>query len=219
MKLNLFARLRQMPIETRINLFLVVFFGVGALGLGWELTRDFFISLMPFSLLLGMGLMFWVHRTWHQRHIYFFLVVALLGFSVEIAGVITGEVFGSYSYGRALGFKLWGTPPMIGLNWLMLVYSVYVMFRKTPLHPLLQILAGASLMLIYDWVMEPVAMQLDMWDWAGGQIPIQNYIAWFAISVVLLSILHLAKLRFRNGVAVALFFIQLIFFVVLRWVI
>jgi bisanhydrobacterioruberin hydratase len=219
MKAKLITWLQQMRLENRIILFLIVFFSVGALGLGWELTRNIFISLMPFSLLLGLGLMLWVHRTWHQRHVYFFLVIALLGFSVEIAGVITGEVFGSYSYGRALGIKLWGTPPMIGLNWLMLVYSVYVIFRKTPLHPALQVVAGASLMLLYDWVMEPVAMQLDMWDWAGGEIPIQNYIAWFAISVVLLSILHLAKLRFRNGVAIALFFIQLGFFVVLRLII
>ncbi len=212
-------KIKNMKREKKINLFLVIFFGVGIFGLGLEATRDIFIGLMPFSLLLGMGLMFWVHKSWKPRHIGLFVLIAVLGFGVELAGVLTGEVFGTYSYGRALGFTLWGTPPMIGLNWLMLIYAVYALLRKMPVHPVFQILMGAGLMVAYDVVMEPVAMQLDMWDWAGGIIPLQNYIAWFVISLVLLSIFHIAKLRYRNGVAPALFFIQMGFFLVLHlWI-
>ncbi|MFW6224300.1 MAG: carotenoid biosynthesis protein [Bacteroidota bacterium] len=208
-----------MKREKKINLFLVIFFGIGILGLGWEASRSFFIRLMPFSLLLGMGLMFWVHKHWKPLHVGLFLLIVVLGFGVEVAGVLTGEVFGSYSYGRALGFKLWGTPPMIGLNWLMLVYAVYVLLRKMPLHPFLQIPVGAGLMVVYDVIMEPVAMQLDMWDWGGGVIPLQNYIAWFVISLVMLSIFHIARLRIRNGVAPVLFFIQIGLFLVLNiWI-
>ena len=210
-------KLKGMKREKKINLFLVIFFGVGIFGLGLEVTREFFMELMPFSLLLGMGLMFWVHKSWKPRHFWIFLLIALLGFGVEIVGVLTGEVFGTYNYGRGLGFQLWGTPPMIGLNWLMLIYAVYVLLRKMPLHPVLQILMGSGLMVAYDVVMEPVAMKLGMWNWAGGIIPLQNYIAWFVISLVMLSILHIAKLRFRNGVAPALFFIQMGFFLALNF--
>lgn len=210
-------KFNAMPGEKKIILFLVIFYSVGVVGLYLGATRDYFIRLMPFSLLLGMGLMFWVHRSWKAKHILIFAIIALLGFFVEIAGVLTGEVFGSYAYGHALGFKVWGTPPMIGLNWLMLVYCVYVILRKLNINPLLQILSGAALMVAYDVVMEPVAIRLDMWTWGGGIIPLQNYIAWFVISVVLLSIMHLAKLRFRNGVAPALFFIQLGFFLILNF--
>ncbi len=212
-------KIKGMKREKKINLFLVIFFGVGIFGLGLESTRELFMKLMPFSLLLGMGLMFWVHRSWKPRHLWFFLLIALLGFGVEIAGVLTGEIFGSYSYGRGLGFQLWGTPPMIGLNWLMLIYAVYVLLRKMPMHPVFQVFMGAGLMVAYDVVMEPVAMKLDMWNWAGGIIPLQNYIAWFVISLVMLSVFHLARLRFRNGVAPVLFFIQMGFFLVLHlWI-
>lgn len=209
-------KLKKLKLEQQFILVLVIFFSVGVVGITLESTRELFISLTPFSLLLGMGLMFWVHRSWKKRHIIIFAVIAVLGYLVEVAGVLTGEVFGQYAYGSTLGFKILGTPPMIGLNWLMLVYAVYVMLRKMSIHPLLQILMGAGLMVAYDVIMEPVAIQMDMWSWGGGVIPLQNYIAWFVISIIFLSILHVFRLRFRNGVAPALFFIQMVFFLLLN---
>lgn len=209
-------KLNKIRRSSLINMFLLIFYSVGVAGLAWSETRDIFITLMPYTLLLAMGLMFWVHKSWKPRHLFYFLLIVLLGFFVEVAGVLTGVVFGEYQYGKALGFKLWGTPPMIGLNWLMLIYAVYTMLRKMQMHRLLQILLGASLMVAYDVVMEPVAISLDMWSWAGGGIPLQNYVAWFVISLVMLSVLHLAKLRYRNRVAPWLFFIQMGFFLILN---
>lgn len=215
--MNLFSeKMHLMSRESKINIFLVIFFGVGIAGLANSRTQDFFIGLMPVSLLLGMGLMFWVQDRWKTKHILVFLLVTLIGYFVEVAGVLTGEVFGEYSYGRALGTKVWDTPPMIGLNWLMLIYGVFVIMRKTRLHALLQIFMGASLMVVYDLIMEPVAIRLDMWSWGGSDIPLQNYIAWFVISFLLLAIFHLARFRFRNGVAPVLFFVQLGFFIALN---
>ncbi len=206
----------QAKTETKINIFLVIFFAVGALGLGLGATRDFFIGLMPFSILLGIVLMFWMHNSWQIKQVLVFLLIALLGFFFELAGVLTGEIFGNYSYGRALGFKLWGTPPMIGLNWLMLVYAIFAIVSRYRIHRVIQVFVGALLMVGYDVVMEPVAMQLDMWDWRGGIIPMQNYIAWFLISLLMFSILHLAKLKYTNKVASTLFFVQLGFFLILN---
>lgn len=194
----------------------VIFFGVGAAGLSFSNTRELFIWLMPFSLLLSMGLMFWMHDNWKTKHIITFLVIALIGFFVEVAGVLTGVVFGEYSYGSALGFKIMGTPPLIGLNWLMLIYAVYLIMNKLRIPVLLKILLGSALMVFYDIIMEPVAINLDMWSWGGEKIPIQNYIAWFAISVVMLSIFFSAKLKYRNKVAPTLFFVQMAFFLILN---
>lgn len=202
--------------ETLINIFLVIFFSVGVAGLSMEFSREYFIGLMPFSLILGMGLMFWVQHSWSRKHVLVFAVIALLGFGVEVAGVLTGEVFGSYSYGRALGFKIWGTPPMIGLNWLMLVYGVFVIMNHFRLAVILKILLGATLMVVYDLIMEPVAIRLDMWSWGGGDIPLQNYIAWFIISAVMLGIFYLAQLNIKNRVAPVLFFVQMGFFLALN---
>jgi putative membrane protein len=214
----MWQKLKKLKTENKINIFLIIFYSVGVVGISVETTRELFIGLTPFSLLLGIALMFWVHRSWKIKHVLIFAIIALLGFVVELAGVLTGEVFGTYSYGSTLGFKLWGTPPMIGINWLMLIYCTYVLLQKMPVHPILQIFFGAGLMVAYDVVMEPVAIRMDMWDWAGGIIPLQNYIAWFVISIVMLSILHATRLRFRNGVAPFMFFIQMGFFLALNLV-
>jgi bisanhydrobacterioruberin hydratase len=203
--------------ETLINWFLVIFFSVGVAGLAYKGTQDLFIRLMPFSLLLGVGLMFWVHKSWGVKQVLIFAIVGLLGFIVEIAGVLTGEVFGEYTYGRALGFKIYGTPPMIGINWLMLIYCVFIIMQKFNIPVWIKLILGSALMVVYDLIMEPVAIQLDMWSWGGGMIPLQNYIAWFVISVVLLSIMYLSKVRFSNKVAPVLFFVQMGFFLLLNF--
>jgi len=213
------AVLKGLPNYSRakwIRILFVIFFSLGAAGLSYQYTRDLFIWLMPFSLLLSMGLMFWMHDKWKTKHIIIFLIIALMGFFVEVAGVLTGVVFGEYSYGSALGFKIMGTPPLIGLNWLMLIYAVYLIMNKLQLHVILKILLGSSLMVVYDIIMEPVAINLDMWSWGGIDIPIQNYIAWFVISAVMLSIFYITKLKYRNKVAPSLFFVQMAFFLILN---
>jgi bisanhydrobacterioruberin hydratase len=200
----------------KIIIFYVIFFMVGVAGLTGENTRSLFIRLMPFSLLMASGLMFYVHENWKLKHVVIFASIALAGYLAEVAGVLTGLIFGEYSYGGALGWKVFDTPLMIGLNWLMLVYAIYVFVQKTGWHPVLQAFAGAGLMVVYDVIMEPVAMQLDMWDWQNGVIPVQNYVAWFVISLLMLSSLHLFRIRYSNKVAPALFFIQMGFFLALR---
>jgi bisanhydrobacterioruberin hydratase len=207
-------KIYNQPVHVWIIGFLIIFYGVGVAGLSYPDTRDLFISLMPFSLLLGISLMLVNHSKWKRKHIWIFIIIALMGFLIEVAGVVTGDVFGNYTYGWALGITLWGTPPLIGLNWMMLTYCVNIIMGKTSLNKIGQIFFGSLLLVIYDLIMEPVAIQLHMWNWAGGFIPVQNYIAWFIISAVMLTIIHTTS--FRNPVAPALFFIQMGFFLLLN---
>ena len=41
---------------------------------------------------------------------------------------------------------------------------------------------GAGLMTALDLLIEPVAVHFDFWHWANVQVPIQNFIAWWALS-------------------------------------
>lgn len=202
--------------ETWMAIFLVIFYGLGILGLGITHSREFFLSVMPYSLLLVMVMLFSVHKSWQFKHVLAFLVIAILGFGVEMIGVLTGHVFGDYEYGRALGFKVMQTPPLIGLNWVMLIYCVYEITLKLVLPVVLRIIFGSILMVFYDIIMEPVAIQINMWSWAGSTIPIQNYFAWFVISFVMLSILYLARINYRNRFAPKLLFIQIGLFIALN---
>lgn len=196
--------------------FFVLYYTVGVAGLSLPASRELFITLMPLSLLLSTAILLFFHAKWRKLDLLLFFFIALAGYLVEVLGVQTGHVFGEYKYGRALGFQLFDTPLLIGLNWLMLTYCVFAIMESTKLFWPLKALTASALMVIYDVVMEPVAIRLDMWSWGGGEIPLQNYQAWFIISLVFLSAMHLAKVKTRNMVAPWLFGTQFVFFLLLN---
>lgn len=196
--------------------FFIIYYLVGLVGLTMPATRETFIRLMPLSILLSTAILFLFHKKWRAVDVVVLLFIALTGYLVEVLGVLTGHVFGSYSYGGALGIQAFNTPLIIGINWMLLVYCTFAILEPARLFWPLKALLAALLMVTYDVVMEPVAMKLDMWDWAGGVIPMQNYQAWFVISVVFLVAMHLARVRTHNGAAPWLFGVQFVFFLLLN---
>jgi bisanhydrobacterioruberin hydratase len=53
------------------------------------------------------------------------------------------------------------------------------------------------LMTLFDLVMEPAAVRLGYWTWQGGTIPLQNFISWFVLALLLTtagSFMHLDKI-------------------------
>ncbi len=189
---------------------------VGILGMSFPETRELFQQLTPVNLLFAGFMLFLFHRPFSLKSALLFLLVFLGGFGVEVAGVHTGLVFGSYSYGEALGLKIAGTPLLIGLNWLMLIYMVYHLLQDLRTSFFLKATIGALMMVAYDLLLEPVAIRLDFWQWGGGAIPLQNYLAWFVISFVFLLIWNLAKAKTINPVSNTLLATQLSFFLILN---
>lgn len=200
---------------------LLIYYGVGITGLVLPATRKLFIHLTPFSLLLSIFLLFLFHDSYRRRFWIGSLLIFLLGFLVEVVGVRTGILFGDYLYGETLGLKVMHTPLLIGVNWLMLIYCTTYIAGKyvEPLY--FRSLVAGSLMVVYDFALEPAAIRLDMWSWAGGAVPLQNYLAWFIISIGLSYLAGSLKLTAReNKLASPLFFIQLIFFILLDlWIV
>ena len=78
------------------------------------------------------------------------------------------------------------------------------------------IIDGATLAVFFDWLMEPVAVKLGYWQWINGEIPFFNYVSWFIISIILLSVFQHSKFSKHNKFAVNLLLIQLMFFLLLR---
>jgi putative membrane protein len=79
-------------------------------------------------------------------------------------------------------------------------------------------LLGAAVATGFDWIMEPVAVALGFWTWAGdGAIPLFNYFCWFTISWLLLTAGMLLRIDFRNPFSIPLLFIQSLFFLLLRF--
>lgn len=189
---------------------------VGLFGLSFPATRSLFQWLTPIHLLVSLGTLLYFHAAWTSPFVGYLLVVGVLGWSVEVLGVQTGLVFGDYAYGPTLGVKVWDVPLMMAVNWVLVVYmaaNIFQPFRRVPL--VLRAALGAGLVTGLDAFMEPVAMALDFWDWAGGVVPWQNYLGWFLTAwLMLLAYERVAPDR-PNPLALPLFLIQAVFFAIL----
>jgi bisanhydrobacterioruberin hydratase len=195
---------------------MILYYAVGAAGLIIPVTRGLFLVLTPVSLLMSFILLYLFHERFSARFWLTSAVIFLAGFLVEMAGVKTGWIFGGYTYGDTLGPGLFQTPLMIGINWLMLVYCSNYIAGKFVEPIYFRAIVAAALMVVYDFALEPVAMRLDMWNWEGGIVPLQNYIAWFFVALLLNYLAGYMQLTGgKNKLALPLFFIQLVFFIVL----
>jgi uncharacterized membrane protein len=154
---------------------LVVLHGVGLWGLLFSGQPEYFQRLTPFNLLVSNLLLFAFHRDWKPAFVLFMIVVALIGYLTEVAGVYTGILFGNYSYGESLGWKAWNVPLLIAVNWLMLVYASGIVARRVPVPRWARILIASVLMVLMDFLIEPVAIRFDFWTWHEGVIPISNF--------------------------------------------
>jgi uncharacterized membrane protein len=187
----------------------------GIIGLQVPLTMPLFQALTPFNLLLSAGILFSFHNNWNRPFILFCIICFLSGFLIEVIGVASGLVFGHYHYGPTLGYQLWGVPLIIGLNWLMLIYSTGIICEKLQAPLVIKAAFASALMLLLDIFIEPVAIAFNFWQWQDDHIPLQNYAAWFIVSFCLHLLFYLLPFHRRNPAAKFLYLLQLIFFIIL----
>ncbi|WP_066507326.1 carotenoid biosynthesis protein [Rufibacter sp. DG15C] len=191
---------------------LFLFYAVGFWGLGFSAHEPWFQALVPFNLLLTNTILFLFHRGWTRSFFLFAFTAWAAGFLFEWIGVHTGLLFGEYSYGAALGFKVDHIPLLIGLNWLMLVYSSGHLVQRWISHWLVRAFLGALLMVSLDVLIEPVAVRFDFWSWHQNQIPFSNFLGWFGVALLLQVYFHKADFRKDNPMAPWVFVVQVLFF-------
>ena len=211
--MNLYPKSR-IPV-TEVKKFIIIFYIVGFLGFLLPFTNHIFIFITPFALLISTYLLALYHSCYTSKDISVFIVIFILGYFVEVIGVNTGVIFGSYTYGSALGLKLFHTPLLIGINWLFLTYTSVSLTNKLKLKTGLKLIVAPSFMLIYDLLLEQLAPGMDMWTWQSATVPVKNYIAWWIIGFVFVSLLNALKIDTKNPLAAILFACQFIFFVLL----
>jgi putative membrane protein len=185
-------------------------------------------------MLLMFGLILFTQKKINRSFWLFILICLISGIIVEIIGTKTKMLFGDYSYGDMLGCSIVNVPLIIGINWFIVIYccgvSMHLLIHKMAeryssfgeeINPLLKkisvVFDGALLALLFDWLMEPVAIKLGYWKWGGdGSIPLYNYLCWFAVSLLLLFVFNKCQFDKRNKFAVHLLLIQSMFFLLLR---
>ena len=204
-------------IDKIVQIIIPVFYTVGLAGFLIPLSYPYFEKLIPLVLILSFILLVIYHpkQSSYRLSILVFTGIYISGLIVEMIGVNTGIIFGEYSYGPNLGLKILNTPVIIGLNWLILVYTTSSMFEKINIHVNYKILLASASMLAYDIVLEQVAPFTGMWNWHEGNIPVRNYMAWFIIALIFHTLLKTVGIKTENAVSKNLFISQFVFFLIL----
>lgn len=197
-------------------LLLAIIYSVGILGHSLENFLPLMKDLTPFVLLLSIVLVIWFTRSdWNKSVIIWAVSTFLVTFILEAVGVATGAIFGRYTYGSTLGPGLFDVPVVIGLNWVIIIYAIVSILTKVTDNLFAFVFLTGSATVAFDFVMEPLAMHLNYWNWANGIIPLQNYIAWFVISSLAALVYFFLKQKPQKDLPIYLVVIQLVFFLLL----
>ena len=146
-----------------------------------------FMLLTPFYLLI-VAVMLISSYTVNVKRMITFLIISGLGFALEVLGVETGFPFGTYWYSDVMGPRVWGVPLAIGANWGVLVVAATDVLKKWKVNNFMKGLVGATILLVFDLFMEPVAIKYGWWAWGNVSVPWTNYLAWWVIAFVLIQI-------------------------------
>lgn len=207
--------------STFITIVLLIFYAIGTIGI--ILNPLNFARLTPLNLLLTMVAVMWMHPV---KSIFFFVQLLFLFFasySLEYVGVNTGLIFGKYTYGESLGVKIGNTPLLIGINWIIVVYSSLHLVQTASkklnikLNALTAAAIGGLLMVILDLLIEQVAPKLDFWAFENLEVPLQNYTAWFFFGFTFCFWLIKSGLISDNPIGWRVYIIQMVFFAILNF--
>ena len=192
-----------------------VIYAVGLIGFLVPALREVFVWLIPFNVLFAFVILCLGEERFTAKKGLLIAICSVFGFLYELAGTKTGLIFGIYTYGTGLGIKLWDVPLLIGLNWFFMVYTSLGVASKITTSRTALVFLAPAFMLLYDLLLEPFAMSHHMWSWAGGEVPLQNYGAWYAGGWVLCALTVWGRFDFRNRYAAGLFWVQVSFFALL----
>ena len=212
-------KLTESKIAFLTRIFLAAIYLIGVIGISIPSLSQLYVQITPITLLISALLLMAFHEPWTRKSILAVLFIAAIGFFMEVFGVSTGKIFGTYSYSEILGPKVFNVPLIIALNWLILVYGAYYIACYFFKHSLLRLAIGGILLVVFDLIMEPVAIELNMWTWEAGTPPFQNYIVWFVAGVAMMSMFPLFRIKLKNPIAIALFVYLMLFFGILNFIV
>ena len=167
--------------------------------------------------------------------LYWLVAAYCFTFAAEAVGVATGALFGEYAYGPTMRWQWLGVPFVIALNWCVLTLATNDLAervltaedaedaedaegRRGWMQSLTTAALASIFIALYDVAIEPVAIKLDYWQWGGGEIPLQNYLMWAVVALLISLPLQLLGIRYRSPLLWVYLAAQLFFFVVLNLV-
>ena len=196
-----------------IRWYLVVTFFLGLIGHSFEESRGLMIKLSPLVLFMSsLVVCYPVMKNADKKVIAWCVIAFILTFITEVIGVKTGLIFGDYIYGDVLGIKILGVPLIIGVNWMLIMLGSIAIAKVCTKNIYLIALLAGFISVMFDIILEPVAIYLGYWQWSTPTPPLTNYYSWFII-VFLLTVLH-RKLKVNVDSPIPHFYlyVQTVFF-------
>jgi putative membrane protein len=210
---NVLESLKSRPLIGIIVISAFYFFGVIGILSGY---REWFVEKTAFNLSLSFLILIIYQNQYKVSLIWAFIFCFVIGFAAEYLGVNFGLIFGEYIYPETLGPQLGGVPIIIGINWFLITFCVATLIYPLKISVFLKILLATIITVFIDVLIEPVAMELNFWNWENNVVPIQNYIGWAVISFLIFSFYSIVKLPVKNKISKVLLFWQVVFFAVLN---
>lgn len=192
-----------------------IFHFVGLVGI-FKISQPLFAALSPLILLISALVLIAAEQGKRKGLVITIVFTFLLGYLVEVLGTKTGFPFGIYWYGDSLWPKVFGVPLVIGINWFLLTMGAGYFIRYIFTNAFFRIIFAALLMVMLDVFIEPVAKPLNYWEWLNNIIPLQNFIGWFGVSLLMQIAFHFNLKEHSNKVASAYFIIVAVFFMCLN---
>ena len=176
-----------------------------------------FLSLVPYNLLFTFLLCLYYVSI--KKYYKLFILLFLIGYIIELIGVKTGFLFGDYLYGDTLGQKIFGVPLVIGLNWLILCLATFSLSSTVFKDKWLQVLFASILMVLLDFIIEPVAIKFSFLVLAECICSYSKLYYVVFVSLVMHLILLYYRINIHNKLGIYVIISQLFFFVYLLFVI
>lgn len=205
--------------EKIATIILSVFYLFGTFFHLWEITKIPVVKLTELTLVVSNSIIIFYMTLINKvkrDFLLWVLITVIITLIIEIIGVHTGKVFGSYVYGDTMNFKILGVPIIIGVNWAILILASFEISRFFINSNFIRSFISGIIIVVFDFIMEPVAVELDYWRWANDRIPVQNYIIWFLLAVLFSFLLILLRVKTSLRILVVYFFLQLLFFLLLN---
>ncbi len=190
--------------------FLILVYVSGSIG--FVLNPSFFSPFTPYTLLLTCTV-FLIHSPLtDNKFIFSFFFIAVLGFIIEVIGVQTGLIFGKYTYGNGLGFKLLDVPLVISVNWAMLICAGIIVVNTIFSNKLVVVTVASILVTLIDLLIEQVAPKLDFWHFENEGPSIHNYMGWIGVTFFMSLLFYPMIIKGNRSVSSIILVLQIIFF-------
>ncbi|MEO8233029.1 MAG: carotenoid biosynthesis protein [Ignavibacteriota bacterium] len=197
--------------------FLYLIFTVGIIGHIFQPLLNILLWLTPITLFLtGSVVLLNAYKFSSKKFLIWATITYVITFTLEVVGVKTSLIFGEYYYGNTLGLKVFEVPLIIGFNWLFVILGSISVSQLISKNKIIIAIISACISVLFDFVLEPVAIKLNYWQWADNIIPVQNYIAWFFIAFISVLIFSYLSVNVKSKIGLHYLVIQFVFFLLIQ---